>query len=179
MSEKLFVRVLAGGLKGRRLISPNDRRTHPMGAREKLALFNMVTVSGKKVLDLYAGTGALGIEALSRGADEAVFVEKSPAVAKIVRENLQGLKAQVFCESCQRFCENPEFLGYFDVILADPPYDQAKPEELARVADLLQVGGVLAVSTPAKEPAWELAGLELQKSRTYAGARISIFSKSE
>lgn len=229
MSEKLNLRVLAGEFKGRKIASPNDSRTHPMGAREKLALFNMVTVEDRAVLDLYAGTGALGIEALSRGAKEVVFVEKTPAVAKIIRENLQILgvsddrgngklvavknsekgyslgikiareaiqsaleetnprsgvvagsapKVQVFSESCQKFCENPAFLGVFSVILADPPYNQANPAELARAADLLQKEGVLALSTPAKDEAWELSGLSLEKSRTYAGARISIYRKA-
>ncbi len=230
MSEKFNLRVLAGEFKGRKIASPNDSRTHPMGAREKLALFNMVAVENRAVLDLYAGTGALGIEALSRGAKEVIFVEKAPAVAKIISENLQNLgvsydrdngklvavknseegrglgvkiareaiqsaleetnprsgmvagsvpKVQVFSESCQNFCENSAFWSVFSVILADPPYNQANPAELARVADLLQKGGVLALSTPAKDEAWELPGLLLEKSRTYAGARISIYRKAE
>ena len=86
------IRITSGELKGRVIASPEVAGTHPMGAREKIALFNMVgDLTGVRVLDAYAGSGALGIEALSRGASGVVFVEKSPRVAKVIRENLAKL----------------------------------------------------------------------------------------
>lgn len=93
MLGKNSLRVLSGQFKGQKIVSPAHPGTHPMGAREKLALFNLLQpyLAGAKVLDIYAGSGALGIEALSRGADEAVFVEKTPAVARILTQNLQQI----------------------------------------------------------------------------------------
>ncbi len=90
MREKSDLRVLAGRFKGIRLQSPRSELTHPMGSREKLALFNMLQpyLEGARVLDVYAGSGALGVEALSRGAESVIFVEKSPKIAGIIRQNL-------------------------------------------------------------------------------------------
>lgn len=93
MLEKSDLRVLAGRFKGVKLQSPRSELTHPMGSREKLALFNMLQpyLEGSRVLDIYAGSGALGIEALSRGARSAFFVEKSAKIASIIRQNLQQI----------------------------------------------------------------------------------------
>lgn len=87
------LRVLAGKFKGVKLQSPHSALTHPMGSREKLALFNMLQpyLQGATVLDIYAGSGALGIEALSRGAKSVIFVEKSAKIAQIIRQNIQQL----------------------------------------------------------------------------------------
>ena len=101
-----MVRITSGKYRNRALKTP-EIGTHPMGAREKLALFNMVAdvLPDALVLDAFAGSGALGIEALSRGASEVVFLEKSAKACKIIRENLQGLglKAEVLCENVVNF----------------------------------------------------------------------------
>lgn len=88
-------RILSGQYKGTKLAFPDDRHTHPMGSREKLALFNIISTNGMRVLDLYAGSGALGLEALSRGAKSIVFVEKSPKIAQIIISNLNKLGLSV------------------------------------------------------------------------------------
>lgn len=90
MLGKSDLRVLAGRFKGVQLRSPRSELTHPMGSREKLALFNMLQphLEGARVLDIYAGSGALGVEALSRGAKSVFFVEKSPKISEIIRQNL-------------------------------------------------------------------------------------------
>ena len=87
------LRILAGAYKGRAFASPARITTHPMGAREKLALFNMLQpyLSGASVLDAYAGSGALGLEALSRGAARVVFVEQSAPVVRTLRQNLHAV----------------------------------------------------------------------------------------
>lgn len=193
------LRVLSGQYKGRRLRSPRDINTHPMGAREKLALFNIVSVSKATVLDAYAGSGALGIEALSRQAQEAIFVEKSPKAARIIRENLAALtntpatdpgvpsRAQVFAEPIVKFSARPEFQAYFDLILADPPYPDfdavdAKRDgllkELAQLALLLKENGVFVLSSPAREPAPNFDTLSQISTRTYASARITVYYKT-
>ncbi len=95
------LRILAGKFKGQRLRSPQNQLTHPMGSREKLALFNMIQpyIAGAIALDAYAGSGALGIEALSRGAREVVFVEKMPQIARIIQQNLQQIAVKGHLEA--------------------------------------------------------------------------------
>lgn len=175
------IRVTSGKFRGRKLQSPG-LNTHPMGAREKLALFNMVEVAGQTVLDLYAGSGALGIEALSLGAEKVVFVEKSRPAATAIASNLCQLgvsensgQAEIFCESVQNFGRRTEFRHAFAVIFADPPYDDFQPDQLQEIPQLLSAQGTFVLSSPAVQPALQLAGLEILSSRTYAGARITLY----
>lgn len=172
------LRVIAGNLKGRKLISPRSDATHPMGAREKNALFNMIDVAGKRVLDAYAGSGALGIEALSRGASSVTFVENHYPAVSVIRQNLADLNlaAEVFAGKVADFiAEQPVA---FDVVIADPPYDKIDLGEIASLSSLLTVGGTLALSSPASQPTPEIPGLAMASSHTYAEARITIFVKS-
>lgn len=185
MAGKSNLRVLSGTLRGRALKSPQVSGTHPMGSREKLALFNMVGpyLAGAQVLDAYAGTGALGIEALSRGAARVDFIEKAPPVARIIRENLQdvggSLEYEVFTGSVSDFAQGVASVGNYDLILADPPYDQFQPAEIAKLAPLLKPDGILALSFPFQEGAPELPGLDLQTARKYASAGIAIYRKRD
>jgi len=120
------VRVVAGEFKGRRLYAPRGSRTRPTADRVREALFSMLgDVSGARVLDLYAGSGALGIEALSRGAESAVFVERDAKALDALRRNLDatGARGAVRREDVARFLSRPE--GTFDLVFADPPYDDA------------------------------------------------------
>ena len=179
------LRIISGLYKGQRLRSPESALTHPMGAREKLALFNLLQPylnHESKVLDLYAGSGALGIEALSRGASRVVFVEKSPRIARLITENLAVLNpapesSAVFPESVSTFCGRPEYLSYFDIILADPPYDNFHPEDLANISQILDEGGVFLLSSPAKIDPLEIPGLQQETTRTYAAARLTVYRK--
>lgn len=192
-SKSPDLRVISGTFRGRSLKSPSTHLTHPMGAREKLALFNMVNVENAKVLDAYAGSGALGIEALSRRAKEVIFVEKNRQVAGVIYDNLRSLDiaakitsldddsdnvaAQVFVNKLATFAQEPRFWGYFGVILADPPYDQLDPEELQCLEKLLRRDGVLALSSPAEIEPVQLIGLRISSTHTYARARITIYRK--
>lgn len=166
------IRITSGKYRGR-LIKTPGAGTHPMGAREKLALFNMITdyLQGAKVLDAYAGSGALGIEALSRGASEVAFVEKNPQAAKVIRENLNSLdlKARVVVDDVVNFTISEKF----DVVLADPPYDNYKSETVEHLAKMVREGGILALSHPGEAP--QPFAMTLEKSRSYAGATISIY----
>ena len=148
-----------------------------MGAREKLALFNMISeyLPGAIVLDAYAGSGALGIEALSRGAKYAVFVEKNPRIAQAIRKNLAELglaeTAEVYDKDARSFSPADEF----DIILADPPYDNFDTRGVENLVKSLKETGVLVLSHPGEAP--EIKGLNLNKTRKYAAARISIYTK--
>lgn len=183
------LKVVSGQFRGITLESPQSLDTHPMGSREKLALFNMLQpyLADATVLDAYAGTGALGIEALSLGAKSVIFVEKWPKAVQIIRQNLQKIaqnmpeieaKTQVLVENCQNFAQNPDFQGYFSLILADPPYDGFQISEVLSLVSTLQPGGVLALSFPIAQGIPEIPGLKLLKSRQYAAAGIALYLKS-
>ncbi|MHB8779903.1 MAG: 16S rRNA (guanine(966)-N(2))-methyltransferase RsmD [Candidatus Geothermincolia bacterium] len=123
------MRVIGGEARGRHLAAPRGRRTRPTADRVREALFNVLarSVPGARVLDLYAGSGALGIEALSRGAREAVFVESDPAVARVLRKNLDDLQMAsrgrlVVMDTRVYLRKHSPEDARFDLIFADPPY---------------------------------------------------------
>ncbi len=159
------MRITSGLYKNRSLKSPNSDKTHPMGDRERLALFNMLgDVSGLTVLDLYAGTGALGIEALSRGAKSATFVEKDRAACKIIKENLGELNGEVLCADAEKFAPAQPF----DIVFIDPPYNIYNKDVVTQLARL----GKLAVISMPKNG--ELPDLKITKEHTYANCKIII-----
>jgi 16S rRNA (guanine966-N2)-methyltransferase len=137
------MRVIAGSAKGVRL-APVPAGVRPVADRAREGLFSSLAadVPGARVLDLFAGTGALGIEALSRGAERTVFVERSRTAARALRDNLErtGLadRADVHVSDALAFVTARERLGPFDLVLADPPYDLA----LGAVNALLEGLGV-------------------------------------
>lgn len=168
------VKITSGEYKGRSIVTPGGK-THPMGERERLALFNMISgdLPEAMVLDAFAGSGALGIEALSRGAREVVFVEKNPGACRIINSNLVSLGAsgQVVRSDVVNFTTSEKF----DVVLADPPYDDFDIKAVKSLIELIKDGGTLVLSHP--EGIIKLPGLELLKSRQYAAAHISVYAK--
>lgn len=169
-----YLRITSGDYRGRRILTPGGA-THPMGERERLALFNMIAeyLSGASVLDLYAGSGALGIEAVSRGALEVVFVEKNREACDVIKRNLEelGVHGKVVKRGVAEFIQETE--EAWDVVLADPPYDKFDLEEIEEIPSV--TGKILVLSHPGEAP--EIPGLNLVKSRSYAGATISVYSK--
>ncbi len=174
------MQIISGIYKSRKIESPDDPHTHPMGAREKNALFNMLTpyLLGATILDAFAGSGALGLEAISRGAKSCVFVEKSPKVARIIEKNINFIgenvvkNTTVLVKNIDNFCPDQTF----DIVIADPPYDKFNQIDITKLAEYTSVNGILAVSHP-KESKINLPNFELLNSNTYAAARISIFRK--
>lgn len=130
------MRIVAGTARGRKLVAPDGVDTRPTGDRVREAVFNALfsmddAISGAKVLDLFAGTGALGLEALSRGAAHVTFVERNPRVLRVLETNLTGTGADRAAVTVVR-AEALDWLaragaaGRFDVALLDPPYDFAE-----------------------------------------------------
>ena len=171
------IKITSGKFRGRSINSPNLKTTHPMGARERLALFNMISeyLPGANVLDAYAGSGALGIEALSRGASYAMFVEKNPRAAAVIRKNLADL-GLLECTGVSEW-DTKNFLpaNEFDIIIADPPYDDFDMRGIENLAKFLKKGGIMVLSHPGEAPV--ISGLTLQKTREYAAAKISVYTK--
>jgi 16S rRNA (guanine966-N2)-methyltransferase len=173
------VRVVAGELKGRRLASPPRRavEVRPTSDRAREALFAMLgDVSGARALDLFAGTGALAIEALSRGAAGAVLVDSDPRLA---RRNVEQLELSERCEIVRsdafRYLARSD--EQFDLILCDPPYALAErigPELQRLVPPRLAPDGRLVVESPAREP----VALDLPQlaERRFGEALIRIWS---
>lgn len=165
------VSVLAGKYKGQKLQVPTP--AHPLGSREKNALFNMLApyLDGADVLDAFAGTGALGLEALSRGARSATFIESHPGAAKILRENIKDCK--IFNTRVANFDSDETF----DLIFADPPYDHIDPTELNHLTKFLKPSALLALSHP-KGSEFTLDNCKIIEQKSYSGCTLTIFQNS-
>lgn len=173
------MRVVAGTARGRRLTSPTGRSVRPTSDRVREALFSMLAsradLEGLTVLDLFAGTGALGIEALSRGAAHATFVERDPAAVATVRANLVatglGAAATVVRDDARRFVGRPG--AAFDVAFCDPPYDYAGwPELLERLPARLAVVESDRDIDPG--PGWAVL-----RSRRYGGTVVLLLARAD
>ncbi|MGA2453742.1 MAG: 16S rRNA (guanine(966)-N(2))-methyltransferase RsmD [Solirubrobacteraceae bacterium] len=142
------MRVIAGRLGGRRLQAPAGRVTRPTSDRVREALFAMLgDVEGARVLDLFAGTGALGIEALSRGAQRAVFVERDARVMKVLNGNLAALGIAPEVVELRRMDALEALHGAsareetYDLVFIDPPYGRARPAPSASVPPIAERWG--------------------------------------
>jgi 16S rRNA (guanine966-N2)-methyltransferase len=177
------VRIVAGSHKGSRIAAPKGTHTRPTSDRAREAVFNLIgPVDDAAVLDLFAGSGALGLEALSRGAARCVFVESDRAACRVIRENLDRLRltgALVLCKDAFQALREEKAAGRtYELVLADPPYGlwEGLEERLGEaVAPVLAPDGLLVVETSARvEPALPL---DLVTSRRYGSARITLFSR--
>jgi len=172
------MRVVAGELRSRRLHTVAGRETRPTSDRARAGLFDWLgsCVDGARVLDLFAGTGALGIEALSRGASEAVFVERAPAARRVLQRNLDelGLQARarvVGADLSRGLRPLAAKLGVFGLVLADPPYDGLARARLLgdeALACMLAPDGVVVIERSARDAAGEPPSkLRLRGSKRY------------
>jgi 16S rRNA (guanine966-N2)-methyltransferase len=172
------MRIVAGSRKGHTIHAPKGVDTRPTGDRVREAAFNLIgPVDGATVLDLFAGSGALGLEALSRGAARAVFVESSRAACRQINANLDklGLDATVLCQDAVRALASER--GTYDLVLCDPPYEEELSARLApHLTRVLAQNGLLVYETAARvEP--EVEGLSVRTSRRYGSARLTLFER--
>ena len=176
------MRVITGSARGRRLKTPDNDAIRPTADSVKEAVFNIVQfdVEGRRVLDLFAGTGQLGIEALSRGAASAVFVDRDREAVKIVKENLRtcALEAVVRQEDALHTLERSE---QFDLIFIDPPYDAglyAPVLEKIKSVDKLSEGGIIICEARLEEPFPELAApYGKRREYRYGKTKITVYTK--
>ena len=171
------IRITSGKFRGRKISTPGGK-THPMGERERLALFNMISayIPGAVVLDAFAGSGALGIETLSRGAKNVVFIDNCRAATNVINANLKELDLESLAKVISGDVDSITRAGNFDIIMADPPYDNFEVNKVQYLAQFLNEDGVFVLSHPGEAP--DLQGLLLQNSRKYANATISIYRKA-
>lgn len=176
------MRVIAGTAKGRRLKAPTGHVTRPIQDRVKEALFSSLSghVEGARVLDLYAGTGSIGLEALSRGAASAVFVERDRNVVAVLEANVSavGLGGRVVQGDVERFIDSTT--DAFDLVFVDPPYPLPHAEVqrvLERLEAHLDGGAVVVVHRRIGDPAFEVPRLELVDARNYGGAQLWRYVK--
>ena len=178
------MRVITGIAGGRKLKSPEGEAVRPTADHVKQAMFNILQfdLEGRRILDLFGGTGQLGIEALSRGAREAVFTDSSRSSVQLIRENLKrcGLEGKVLQTDAISYLARGE---KFDVIFIDPPYDgglyQAVLERINAVDNLTE-GGIIVCEARAGTELPELsAPYGKLRERRYGNVKICIYSKNE
>jgi 16S rRNA (guanine966-N2)-methyltransferase len=172
------VRIIAGSRRGHGIVAPKGEATRPTADRVRENAFNLIgPVDGAAVLDLFAGSGAMGLEALSRGAASCVFVESSREACRAIDGNLEKLRLHgiVLCQDVLRAL-SAERRAY-DLVLCDPPYGYESAAALApHLARVLAPDGLLVYETAARdEPGVE--GLAVRTSRRYGSARLTLFER--
>ena len=179
------MRVITGKARGVALKTPDGMQTRPTADRVKEALFSIIQfeIPCAKVLDLFGGTGQLGIEALSRGAQSAVFVDASDKACALIKENLKRTKLQ----DCGKVIRS-DYMEYldrcrekFDIVFLDPPYAEVFLENaLKRLTeiDILQSGGIIIAERPLdKELPWVFPGFTRSKDYKYGKTLLTIYRR--
>ena len=179
------MRVITGKARGVVLKTPDGMATRPTADRVKEALFNIIQfeIPTARVLDLFGGTGQLGIEALSREAKFAVFVDEREDACRLIRENLRRTKLEQFGRVIRsddlaylKSCKDK-----FDIILLDPPYAEVFLENSLKMIteiDILQSGGIIVTERPVgKELPWDFPGFERSRDYKYGKTLITIYKK--
>ena len=181
----LGVRVISGSARGLKLNTPGDDRVRPTTDRVKESMFNIVQdwVYDSQVLDLFAGSGALGIEALSRGASQAVCCDNSLDSIKIIKSNIEKARvvdrSQIVSGDYKRCLRDMEAKNQsFDMIFVDPPYYEGLFEEVLdtiRSCKILKKDGIVIVEHDAKKPIGQVEGLEVYKEKKYGITMLTFY----
>ena len=179
------MRVITGKARGIVLKTPEGMATRPTADRVKEALFSIIQfeIPAARVLDLFGGTGQLGIEALSRDAKSAVFVDEREDACRLIRENLKRTKLEA-----QARVVRSDYLAFlktcrdkFDIILLDPPYAEVFLENSLKMIteiDSLETGGIIVAERPlGKELPWEFSGYVRSRDYKYGRTLITIYRK--
>ena len=179
------MRVITGKARGVQLKTPEGMLTRPTTDRVKEALFSIIhfDIPGARVLDLFGGTGQLGIEALSRGAKSAVFVDQREDACRLIRENLKRTRMEADAKVVRS-----DYLDYlkrcretFDIVLLDPPYAEVFLENALKCIteiDILQSGGIIVTERPlGKELPFEFEGYTRSKDYKYGKTLITLYRK--
>ena len=179
------MRVITGTARGKRLRELPGLATRPTTDRVKEALFSIIQfeIPGAAVLDLFSGTGQLGIEALSRGAKSAVFVDAGEPACRLIRENLKRTKLEADAKVVRS-----DYMAYlkrcrekYQIIFLDPPYAEVFLENALKCIteiDILQSGGIIVAERPAgKELPWEFEGFTRSRDYKYGSTLLTVYRK--
>lgn len=174
------MRIIAGRLGGRQFASPHGHRTHPMSDKVRGAIFNALgDVSGLSALDGFAGSGALSLEAISRGASRAIAIDNDRNAQRAIAENIQalGLSGQVKLIKAGARSWLGRSSQTFDLVFLDPPYDRLQPETVISLAERARPGGLVICSLPPGVPAMLGDGFEQLLDKQYGDASVVIYRK--
>ncbi|MBQ9458480.1 MAG: 16S rRNA (guanine(966)-N(2))-methyltransferase RsmD [Oscillospiraceae bacterium] len=181
------MRVITGSARGRRLGELKGKETRPTAGKVKEGVFSALQfdIEGRRVLDLFAGTGQMGIEALSRGASSCVFVDRRTDAVRLVRDNLElcGVadKAQVVCADAMGYLSSVR--AKFDLVFLDPPYaDDVLERALAHIArfDILTPRGIIVAECPADKKLPELsAPYGIYREYRYGKIKVTVYHREE
>ncbi|MDN5835076.1 MAG: 16S rRNA (guanine(966)-N(2))-methyltransferase RsmD [bacterium] len=176
------IRIIAGTYGGRTMAAPAGRTTHPMGERIRNAVFNSLggEISGASVLDVFAGSGVVGLEALSRGAKQAIFVERDRNAQRCILDNIKSLQiagsTKLIKTTVSNWLESSEPED-FDIIFADPPYHDPQLSTVARLFGLLKPGGLMVLSHSGRGELPTKTGVVVVDNRSYGNAVITLYRR--
>lgn len=177
------MRIIAGRLGGRNFESPHGHRTHPMSEKIRGAIFNALgDIEDLTVLDAFAGTGALALEAISRGAKSGVAIDLDTAAHRIIGENIRSLRVSEQVSAVRASAvswSRRHQTDKFDIVFLDPPYDNVEPKMLIRIAlQHTDTNGIVVISLPPPER-FEIPNEQFMKltNKVYGDAKVSIYRR--
>ena len=182
------MRIVTGTLRGRPIRTPEGQDTRPTSDRARQAVFNILEhapwsdgLEGLRVLDLFAGSGAMGLEALSRGAAACLFVESAAPALDVIRANIETFKldgrARVLRQDATRLDARPASEAAFDLAFLDPPYGKGLGEAALaalKAGGWLAEGAVIVFERGADEPERLIPGFEIVDQRRYGAAKLAV-----
>ncbi len=177
------IRIIAGSFGSRTIQAPDGHTTHPMSERIRNAIFNSIKdeLADAVILDAFAGSGALGIEAISRGAAHATFVEKDRIAGRIIDENIKTLKindqTKVIHGSVKGWVNRTNVR--YDIIFADPPYATPQFSTVIKLFRLLKPNGLMVLSYPGRGEAPTETGVVVVDNRSYGTAALAYYRKKD
>jgi 16S rRNA (guanine966-N2)-methyltransferase len=175
------MRVIAGFLGGRTFASPGGHRTHPMSDKVRGGLFGVLgDIKGLNVLDAFAGSGALSIEAISRGASNAVAIDVDKRAHVVMVENIQSLGIADRIKAIRAYAgawSTRHQAQFFDLIFVDPPYDNPPYRDLDNLPRHLNDTGTLVLSWPGNQKPCKFEGLSIVQTKEYGDAQLVFYQK--
>ena len=177
------MRIIAGKLGGRLFESPRGHRTHPMSEKARGAVFGALgDIKGLRVLDAFAGSGALSFEAISRGAKQAVALEVDPAAHSVIKNNAKQLGIDQQLKATRAYAgawSTRHQAQLFDVILLDPPFDKVPYKDIFRMPRHLNEAGVLVLSWPGAAEVLKFEGLQIVQSKNYGDSQLIFYKRAD
>jgi len=176
------LRIIAGRFGGRMINASNSGLTHPMSERVRGSLFNIIgdEINGANILDVFAGSGSIGLEALSRGANHATFIESDRLANKIINENIEKVGAGKISKSIKATVSNwidENQDKFFDIIFVDPPYNNLHLSTVSKLYSLLKTNGIMVLSYPGRCELPTVYGVVVVDNRSYGTAALAFYRK--